>query len=267
MSMSEFGFPESHVEFPSNPPAIHGETVAGRAAEVRSQLEAISKRSNSLAFDTAALLAESKEHRYWEDDFESFGEYTQEVAGIKERAALYLVRIIQVSEQLGLPRTRIEHIEVSKLREIFSLDPDGVFVNNEEMRSEPLHEHIARLLVECDPTRTTPALSVEQVKAECKRLKGLVDGNDLVSMTKAKVTADCKANVTDPAVALAKRNIGSTRRDNEGDAVEPSDGAAWENIAQQYLLDPNNYPEGEAPQLTEGSDEEPEYRRNEEPGE
>jgi hypothetical protein len=252
---------------PQERAAIRGETISGRAAEVRSQLEAISKRSNGLAFDTAQLLSEAKEHRYWEDDFESFGDYTQEVAGIKERAALYLVRIIQVSEQLGLPRARLEHIEISKLREIFSLNPDDFYVNQELQQNEPLSDHIARLLVECDPQKTSPALSVEQVKAQVKLLKGLVDGNDLVNMTKAKVTADCKANVTDPAVELAKRNIGSTRRDSEGDAVEPSDGAAWEVIASSYLADINSYPEGEAPQLTEGSDEEPEYRRNEEPGE
>lgn len=239
--MEPFALPQERA-------AIHGETVAGRAAEVRSQLEALAKRGNKLDLDRAVLLTESKRNRYWEEDFESYGDYTQQVAGLKERAALYLVSIVEGTETLGIPLARIEHLETSKLREIFSLDPNGFYVNNEEMRTEPLHEHIARLLTEIDTHKTSPILSQDEVKAQVKKLKGLVGVNDLVSMTKAKVTADCKANVTDPAVALAKQNIGSTRRDNEGDAVEPSDGAAWEVIAANYLADVNSYPEGEAPQ-------------------
>lgn len=265
--MSEFVFPESHVGFPATPPAIHGETVAGRAAEVRSQLEALAKRGNKLDLDRAVLLTESKRNRYWEEDFESYADYTVTVAGLRERAALYLVGIVEGSETLGIPLSRLEHLESSKLREIFSLKPNDFYINQETQTTEPLHEHIARLLVEIDPLKTSPILSQEEVRAQVKKLKGLTGENDLVSMTKAKVTVSCKANVCEPAVELARTNIASTMRDADGDPTKVSDGACWEAIAQSFLADPNNFPEGEAPQLTEGSDEEPEYRRNEEPGE
>jgi hypothetical protein len=236
---------------PQERAAIHGETTSGRAAEVRSQLEALAKRGNKLDLDRAVLLTESKHNRYWEEEFDSFGDYTVSVAGLKERAAYNLVKIVEGSEALGIPLSRIEHLESSKLREIFSLNPEDFYVNQELQRNEPLHEHIARLLVEIDPAKTSPVLTQEEVKAQVKLLKGLTGENDLVPMTKAKVTASCKANVCEPAVELAKRNIGSTKRDNEGDAVEPSEGAAWEVIAQSYLADPNSYPEGKAPQQDE----------------
>jgi hypothetical protein len=47
-------------------------------------------------------------------------------------------------------------------------------------------------------------------------------------------------SIVKPSLVLAKRVIGSKGRDDDGMAIEASDGAALECIAASYLIDPNN---------------------------
>ena len=224
-----------------NPPAIIGEAVAGaeasRSSHVMQELEKRCKGIEKDTFDIADLLAEVREHKYYEGwNYESFGAYVTAVLGMKERQAQYLVRIVQVSAFLGLPRSRYEHLGITKVREIFSLDPKGFFVNQELAQNEPLCDHILRLIEEA------PQMSVVEVKEEVKRLKGL-DGENSLVWCRAQMGKQAKAEVYDRALELCKMKLGSAGRDSDGNAIEYSDGAALEAICQDFLSDPNNRPE------------------------
>jgi hypothetical protein len=224
-----------------NPPAIVGEAVAGteasRSSQVMRELEQRCKGIETYTFDVADLLAEVRSQKYYETwNYESFGQYVSAVLGMKERQAQYLVRIVQVSEVLGLPRSRYEHLGITKVREIFSLDPKGFFVNQELAQNEPMHDHILRLLEEA------PQMSVAEVKEEVKRLKGL-DGENSLVWCRVQMGKQAKAEVFDRALELCKMKLGSAGRDDEGKGIEYSDGSALEAICQDFLSDPNNAPE------------------------
>lgn len=226
-----------------NLPAIHGEAVAGqeaaRSAEVLKQLETLTKGIEKETFDVAELLAEAKEQRYYERwNYESFWDYANKALGIGKRQAQYLIRILAVAGIMGLPRSAYESLGITKCKSIFSLNPHEFFINNDEAKNEPLHEHITRLLTEAEHMTTA------EVAAEVARLKGLDKENALV-WVRCQLTKSGKENVYDKAVELARANLGTAKRDEDGKAVEYSEGAALEVICQSFLVDPNNFPEPE----------------------
>jgi len=224
-----------------NQPAIIGEAGAGqeaaRSAEVLKKLESLTKGIEKETFDIAEPLAEVREQRYFELwNYETFWAYAAAALGIGKRQAQYLLRIVAVSEIMGIPRAKYENLGISKVKEIFSLDPHGFFTNHAAATNEPLHEHIAKLL------DSASAMSFEDIKAEVARLKGMDKENSLVWI-RTKMTKSAKENVYDKAVELARAQLGSAGRDEEGTAVEYSEGAALEVICSDFLSDPNNQPE------------------------
>lgn len=227
-----------------NVPAVVGEAVAGqdaaRSAEVLSKLESLTKGIEKETFDIGELLAEVREQKYFELwNYETFWEYADQALGIGKRQAQYLLRIVAVSEIMGIPRAKYESLGISKVKEIFSLDPHGFFVNHAEAKNEPLHEHITKLLDAADEW------CLGDIKAEVARLKGLDKENSLV-WVRAQMTKSAKENVYDKAIELARANMGTPARDSDGKAIEYSEGAALESICSDFVADPNNQPEEEA---------------------
>jgi hypothetical protein len=92
-----------------------------------------------------------------------------------------------------------------------------------------------------------PAHSPEAVDETVKKLQGLMGDNarvwENVSLTVAQRESWRKA------VALAKLNIGSVGKDEDGNYKDASIGSCMEVIAMSYILDPNNSPEGEGPNV------------------
>ena len=56
-------------------------------------------------------------------------------------------------------------------------------------------------------------------------------------------TEDTYNNVILPAQELARRRLGSAKRDENGNAVEYTDSVVEEMIHAEFLADPNNQPE------------------------
>ena len=211
-----------------------GEQVAGRAARVRAKLKDLTNDVKSSTFDLADLLFEAQENNYpaaW--GYSSIVEYGKEELGLKKRKTQYLTRITKVCRQVGLKRERYEPSGISKLRAITTLDPEGSFWNVIEHVSEPLDEHIVRLVLDSD------TMSVEQVEEEVLRLKGMTGPNRMV-VRSCSVTQSAWENVIQPAYELARRILGSQGRDESGAAVEYKDGACLEVICAAFLADPNN---------------------------
>lgn len=216
------------------PTVIQGEAVAGRAASVRRNLMSMVANLSTNTFDLAALLQESKERSYYVAwGFSSLAEYAEQELGLKKRKSEYLTRIMKVCKVVGLKREQFEPAGTSKLREITRLDPEGTFWNKDEHVSEPLDEHIVRLILDHDK------LNVQQTKDEVARLMGMTGPNRMV-VRSCSVTQSAWENVIQPAYELARCILGSSGRDETGQAVEYKDGVCLEVICAAFLADPNN---------------------------
>ena len=226
----------------SNPPAMHGEAVAGRAAKVRRQLFDLSADVKASTFDMIELLCEAKSNGYplqW--GFSSVLDYGTQELGLKERKVQYLTRIGTVCKAVGLTREQYQPAGTSKLREITTLTPEGSYFNIAEHTNEDMAEHIVRLILDSDK------MTVEEVKEEVARLKGMTGPNRMV-VRSCSVTQSAWTNVIQPAYELARRILGSQGRDESGNAVEYKDGACLEVICAAFNADVNNQPEPEEPQ-------------------
>src|ERR1019366_810050 len=173
---------------PLNPPAIVGEAIAGRKAEMialRKRMLLLSCDLTKNTFDLAEAFLEAQESScYREWGFESLGEYAAVELGIKQRRAQYLSRIIKVCRECGVVRSDYEPVGITKLREITTLNPKASYYNAEEKQNEPLVEHIVRLIAEA------PENSTVEVEEEVARLKGQTGENAMVHRG-YKITLSC----------------------------------------------------------------------------
>jgi hypothetical protein len=218
-----------------NPPAIIGEQVAGHAAQVRKQLMVLTMDLNQSTFDLADLLTEAAEaHLYTVWGYASIGEYANKELSIKERKAQYLIRITQVCKAVGVSRFNFEPAGISKLREITRLDPQGSFFNPETKAPEALSEHIVRLITNAEQMTGT------QITEEVRRLMGQTGGNRPVTKMMSW-TEDTYNRVILPAQELARKRLGSAKRDENGNAVEYTDSVVEEVIHAEFLADANQY--------------------------
>lgn len=217
--------------------SIVGEAIAGRAAQVRKHLLLMSSDVKASTFTMAELLYEAQENNYpaaW--GFASLPDYAAKELGLKERKAQYLARIVKVCRAVGLKREQYEPAGISKLREIATLDPEGSYWNNAEKVSEPLDEHIVRLILDSDK------MNLEQMKLEIARLKGQVGKDQRVLRSYSTDRASWE-NVISVAIETARRMLGSKGRDDEGNAKDYSEGECYECICAAFLADLNNQPE------------------------
>lgn len=213
---------------------IVGEQVAGRAMSVRKELLRMSADIKHTEFDAAELLFEAQENNYpaaW--GFSSVLDYGVRELGLKKRKVQYLTRIVKVCRAVGLKRAQYEPAGISKLREICSLDPYGSYFNKDTRLNESLDEHIVRLILDSDKMNT------EQVALEVAKLKGQV-GKDRRVPRSYSTDITTWENVISPAIELARRILGSKGRDDEGNAVDYSEGACYEVICAAFNADLNN---------------------------
>lgn len=211
---------------------IVGESQAGRSSIVRKQLEGLLSTLNKSTFDLAELLFEVKSNGYYQPwGFNTFQEYVNSL-DIKARKAQYLVRIVDVMDEMGITREVYEPLGVAKLREISSLEPKEMYTDAAGVQT-PMGDMIVGLV---DKAKDMP---LEEVKQHVKTLKGLVGEDELIwlNFSAKKVVVD---EVIRPALELAKANIGSVGKDDEGNSKDASDGRALEVIAIEFLNDPSN---------------------------
>lgn len=206
--------------------------MAERAEEVRGLLKLHAKNTNVCTMDMAELLYEAQENGYpnkW--GYKSLADYAAKELKIKERKARYLAHIVRVCRTVGLLRTQYEPAGISKLREITTLNPEGSFWNEATKISEPLDDHIVRLILDSD------TLTVQQVKDEVARLKGWT-GPDRRVVRSYSVDYSTWVNVIKPAIELARKLLGSKGRDKEtGEALDYPEGTCYECICASFLSD------------------------------
>ena len=208
---------------------IVGEVEAGRAAKVRREVNKLIKATNASTFDLAELLLEMKENQYYSPEFESFSKYAKSL-DLRYTKSYYLVAIATLMRGADIPRSIYEPIGLGKLRVISKLKLEG------EFRGVPMPLVIREL------TDKATHMSLEEVQLEVDTILGLVADESLVWLN-IHLTKLARDNAVKPALALAKKHMPeSQKKDDDGNFVDPGDGAALEMICANFLADPNYNP-------------------------
>lgn len=213
---------------------IAGEINAGEAAQVRAELEALISSVDKSTFDIAEKLYQVKSHAFYQPTFNTFKEFTDSLK-IKARKAQYLTRIVEVFTEVGVPRTQYEPLGIARLREISSLDPKINWKNPETGVETPM-SHFIKSFVE-----KGEEIEMDDLKQHVRTLKGFTGENDIV-WHNWPFTRQVSENIIAPALALAKANIGSVGKDDEGISQDASDSRCIEVWAVEYLNDVNSNP-------------------------
>ena len=212
--------------FEKDTPVITGSKIAGESTKIRKQLEKTIDFANSSMFDIADLLLTIKKNGYYEG-FNTFSEFTKSLK-FKNRRLLYLTKMAETMDTLGIPREKYEPIGISKLREITSLDVNGEWKNTETGEIVPLSEFI-KGFVEKGTT-----MSLEEIHTHVQTLKGFSGENSMgwLHLYMKQIVID---KVAKPALEKAKMQIGSVSKDEEGNSLDASDGAAAEVIFVSFI--------------------------------
>jgi hypothetical protein len=222
---------------PIAPTVIVGAPVAGEAAQVKGQLEHLLLTIDKSTFDIAELLFKVKIKGYYTGwGYSTFKEYTNTLK-IKPRKAQYLTRIVSTMDAVGITRDVYEPLGIARLREIASLEPGTEWTNPLTGLKTPMDEFIKGFVNHRD--ENGEPMDEDKLKEHVRTLKGLVGENDIVFETVA-MTRLARDNSWTPAIELAKAKIGTVGKDDQGMAVDPSNGAAAEMLAVHFLTDPQN---------------------------
>jgi hypothetical protein len=207
---------------------IVGEAEAGEAAKVRKQLNQLIKNLNASTFDLMDVLFTIKSKSFFSPKFNTFSEFIKDLDGLKMSKAYYLVKIKDLMNSVDVPRETYEPIGLSKLRIISRLA-----ANKEELPLGTVNELVTK----------APELSLEQLKAAVDELQGLT-GEDSMVWLNVSLKSSAR-DIVKKAISVAKKNIGSVSKDDEGVSKDASDGQALEAVALDFLSDPHNFYESE----------------------
>jgi hypothetical protein len=210
-----------------DPQETVGEAEAGdRASQVRRRINKLIKAVNTNMFDLAEYLHEAKTKNYYTPwGFVSYSEYAKSL-NIKYARAYYLVDIITKMRAAGVSRAEYEQVGLAKLRVIAKLDPEATY------NGTPVVLLIREL------TLKAVNLSQEEVQAEVDKIQGKVGDDSMVWMN-MHVKKIARENVCKPAIGLIRKHCGSVGVDEEGNAIDASDGACFEMMCANTLADPN----------------------------
>ena len=215
----------------TNVPAIVGQKVAGEESKVRKELEKVISFSNSSLFDLSDLLWKIKKNGYY-SGYTTFSEFTKSLK-FKERRLMYLTKMAEVMDNVGVVREKYEPLGLAKLRAITSLNPNGIWINPETKDEVPIKSFILGFIEKGQD------MSYQEVLEHVKTLQGKV-GAEAMGWLHLYMKEQAIVQVGRPALELAKAQIGSTHKDDEGVSKDASDGAAAEMIFASFLADPAN---------------------------
>lgn len=194
-----------------------------RAFAVRDRLLTLKDSIENNFFDLCELLLEAKEGEYHLIyGFERFGDWVEQGSDLdlSARSAYYYINIGEKARELGLTREMLKQAKISKLKEIFTLEPEE---NGDDMKR----------LVE-----SASSSSLEEIKKEVAKAKEKSGVPTAAYMT-LKLDPMVKDTVEE-AIELARRNYGDTI-DEYGEVKDASVSKCVELICVSYLQDPNNH--------------------------
>lgn len=197
--------------------------IATRAVIVREALVELKDQVQSNVIEQAYLLKEAYDNAYYKVlGSTSFGEWIEEQIDLdmSERSAWYLVNVARKAEELGISKDSLKASKISKLKEIFSLDPTD-------------YGEDTKRLVE-----SSASITLEQVKDKVAEIQG----QEPVTYMTLRIPRSVREGVINDAFELARRNYGSVVGE-DGQARDISNSRCLELICAEYITDINNHPE------------------------
>jgi len=203
--------------------------VAARAQFVKERITQIKGQLEDNFFDLCDLLLEVQEKDYARNWGYDFGAWVEEQSGLdmSARQAYYLANIAKKARTLGLSRGDLKGTKISKLKEIFTLNP--------EQHGEQMKQLVAGA-IQGDSLETIKN-KVQEVRAQ--------DGMEPFTYLNLRIPRSVKDETVDPAFELVRRMYGNTRDAETGELMDINDAKCIELICVAYLQDPNNYPENQ----------------------
>lgn len=192
-----------------------------RAILVKNAINNLRDRMQDSILDVAEYLAEVKAGKYYQFwGCKSLHVWLREVADIDMglRTAYYLIKIASGAKALGITKQQLQGIAVSKLKTIFTLDP--------ETQREALLDVFAR----------APRMTLEEVNNEVHHIKFGPDAEPDVFLT-IKVPKSVRDETILPAFEIYRRRHGG-EEDRELSASR-----CIEFICTEYLQDKEEYGE------------------------
>ena len=229
----------------SDEQVVVGEVEAGRAASVKRAINKLIHGVNQSTFDLAENLYEVKTNQYFPAyGYESFSKFVKDLNGLKYSKGFYLTKIVSLMKGAAVEREQYEPVGLTKLRAISKLSLDG------EFNGVPMPLVINQL------TLKAANMTYEQVVQEVNNILGLTEDESMVWLNLC-VKKSVRDLVILPAIELAFKHMPESQKiDDEGNATDPSKGAAIEAICADYLADPNWNTEEGTNGKTEGANTE-----------
>jgi uncharacterized protein with ParB-like and HNH nuclease domain len=167
------------------------------------------------------LLSEAKENNYAEAlGYDNFAHWLEESGvDMSERQAYYLIKIINNARGLGISREELAGAKMSKLKEIFTLDP--------ETQGDKIKQLVA----------DSGSLKLDDIRERVHQARH-ADGQERLTWRNFKVS-ESQAETIDAAVERAKRELGTIIEHDTGEVIEPTDGRALEMMAADFLANPD----------------------------
>lgn len=236
-------FIEPNSETGILPPAIVGEAVAGEAAATLADVKKLVKGLSVNSFDLAEKLHKVRAKKFYAPKFNTFGEYAKTL-DLKLSKVYYLTKLVKVMSACQIPREVYEPVGIAKLRivsRIATENRDGGPKMYDLGTGLPVTGvEVVQVIMKHAETQD-PA----ELEKFVRKVNGQV-GDNTPTWVNIRMTEGQRAK-WEEAVNLAKKHIGSVSKDADGNYQDASEGYCAEVIAVNYLLDPNSYPEGEAP--------------------
>jgi len=215
-------------------PAIVQRDVS-RAEEVIQSIQKLESGLSTSQFDLGFLLAEVKRDDLWAAHKAlSFDEFVKNMRfDISPRQVAYLVTIANKSQQLGIPREQLVKAKISKVKEIFKLDPETEHKDDATGNIEIVSDLMKQLVVDA------PFKTLAEIKKLVDDIIGVVDPDGKPVKDTVMYRTDQLA-VVDMAIKLNMLQAGESAEGLTGSDKQIARGKAHERICANYLADPNN---------------------------
>lgn len=188
-----------------------------RAKTIQADLQNMGNTMSNNSIDIGLLLAEAKEHGYNVLlGYIAFDDWLAKGSGIElsTREAYYLINVVTRAAFMGIPKERLYEIKISKLKSIFTLDPNE-------------HEQEIRDLLD-----SAESSSLTEIEEKVKSHKALDPHQEPMVYMTIKFPESAKYTIED-AFELCKKLHGGI--EVQGEQVDPSNGRCLELICADFL--------------------------------
>lgn len=224
-----------------------------RAETVINELIKLDRRHTMDAFERGDLFSEFVEGDYQHADHcQTLPEFLKKRGFELSPATIKSdIKNARYAKKLGIDRAALLRARVTKVKEIFKLDPEATFVDG------ATNEETSMSVVIADLIQRAPELSLAEIKAVVKQFNTADDeDNELVKDTVHYTRL--QKEVVDLAVDRMTKFSGVQKDEVTGEEKEISRGTAIERICGNFLADPNfEVEEGEAGTFADSAEDEP----------